>query len=109
MSRYAIYGKYTPEALAAVRQAGYRSRETQMKALTESLGGRIEAAYFMPSAQWDFMAVAEIPDSAGLFAMLSMAGATGSFERGDVVELYTASEADAAIGAHLSWKAPGEA
>ncbi len=108
MIRYAIYGKYTPDTLAAVRKAGYASRETQMKVLAESLGGRLEVAYFMPSTQWDFMAVVEIPEAAGLFAMLSMAGATGSFERGDVVEVYTAAEADAAIGAHLNWTAPGQ-
>lgn len=108
MSRYAVYGKYTPEALTAVRESGYASRETQMNVLAESLGGHLEAAYFMPSAQWDFMAVVEIPDAARMFAMMSMAGATGTFLRGEVVEVYTATEADAAIGAQLDWTAPGK-
>ncbi|MFN0089989.1 MAG: GYD domain-containing protein [Acidimicrobiales bacterium] len=107
MPRFVIYAKYTPAALTEVRKAGYASREAQMRALPESLGGKLEAAYFMPSTQWDFMAIMELPSSAAAFAMASLGNASGSFERADYAELFSADEADAAIAASTTWSPPG--
>ena len=55
MPTFAVAAKYTPEALAAVRKAGFASREPMMKSIAEQFGGKMLAVYWPASPDWDFV------------------------------------------------------
>jgi hypothetical protein len=63
--------------------------------------------YFINSPEWDFVNTAEV-DADGAFAINSMAKASGTIERGLMLEVRTAAEADQAVTAQLSWSPPGK-
>ena len=108
MPTYAIGGKYTAEALAAVRAAGYPSREAAGKQLVESLGGRLLSWYWTTSPDQDFVAICEVPSGDEIFAMGSIGNSSGAFVRTQAVELYTSAEAQAAVMREARWRPPGE-
>ena len=107
MPKFALSSKYTPEALAAVREAGYASREAVMKSITEQLGGKLLSQYWISSPDYDFVAIAELPSADDAFALLSMSDAGGASVRNRAIELRTSAEADAAIAKQLTWTPPG--
>lgn len=98
MPRYAIFGKYTPEALQAVREAGYASRLDALTAAVESAGGHVESLDFMSSAyDFDIMIRVDLPDSAAHFALTDRIMSTGVATKSATYELFDAAAADAAI------------
>jgi uncharacterized protein with GYD domain len=107
MAKFMVLGKYTADALAAVRRESYQSRAAGGDKMAASVNGRFEAMYFIPDGTWDLLAMLECNDD-GLFAISSMAGASGTFERFEVHQLRTAEEADAAIAAPVAWAPPGQ-
>ena len=108
MVMYLGTGKYTSEALAGVRQAGYVSRRTASEQTVESLGGRLESMYFTRSNQWDLIVVMTLPDSDAAFAFQSFGQSRGVFERMELFELRTPEEADAAVKVQAAWFPPGQ-
>jgi hypothetical protein len=50
----------------------------------------------------------ELPDSAAAFALLSMANASGVTQDGDVFELLSPTQADAAISGQIQYIPPGQ-
>ena len=105
MARYLFLAKYAPDALAAVRKEGYSSRPAAMDKLVASVGGSVESVYFMPSSSWDFLSIVNA-SSDGVFAICSVAMASGAFARTDIHELRTADEADRLISGQLDWSPP---
>lgn len=103
----AVSAKYTPEALAAVRKAGYASREPAIKSMIEQFDGKFLAVYWPLSPDWDFVALAELPSTDDAFAIQSFGDATGAFLRSQYTELRTSAEADAAIARQVDWTRPG--
>lgn len=92
-------GKYAPEALQAVRDAGYASRVEALQGAVESVGGRLESLDFMPSAyEFDVMIRADLPSPAAHFALTGMVMASGIAVSATTYELFTAEEADLAVG-----------
>jgi uncharacterized protein with GYD domain len=108
MPKYMAIAKYTSEAVGGVRKAGYQSRQQALESMAESLGGKLEAIYFLSSGSWDLLTIMDLPDSAAAFALLSFANSTGVTAQGDVIELLTPAQADAAIARQVKWTAPGE-
>ena len=106
MPRYMFSAKYTPEAAAKVREAGYASRVEPHKALTASLGGTCESIWFT-TGDWSHHVVVDMPSEAAAFAVESVAWATGLVERLNVQPLFTAAEADAVIAADVDYTPPG--
>ena len=108
MPRYAVFGKFTAEALAAIRDAGYQSREAPTRALYESVGGTLEAYYMLSSGDWDALHIVTLPDADAAFALYKVAMSSGGAERALVQELRTLAEADAADKrVSTTYKAPG--
>jgi len=107
MGRYLVCGRYTPEATAAVREAGYASRVEVLEGMFESLGGRLESVYFT-IGDLSILGIAELPSTAAEFALDSFTWATGTIESAAIYPLFTGEEADAAIAAQLSWAPPGQ-
>ena len=107
MPVFALSAKYTPETLAAVRKAGYASREPALKSLVEQFDGKFLAVYWTSSPDWDFVAIAELPSADNAFAMQSFGDATGALQRSQYTQLRTSAEADAAIARQVDWTPPG--
>lgn len=107
MPRYLTLTKYTPDALAAVRKEGYTSRVQNLRTLMESVGGSLESLYFMPSAQWDFVAINNC-DSDAAFAILSLGSSSKVVERVEMYELKTGEEADSAVARQMQYRPPGD-
>jgi uncharacterized protein with GYD domain len=108
MPKFMATAKYTPQALQGVRKDGYQSRQPALEKLAESLGGKLEQVYFAVSPNCDLVAIMELPDSAAAFALLSMANASGVTQDGDVFELLSPTQADAAISGQIQYIPPGQ-
>ena len=105
MAKYMVLGKYSPSGLEAVRRDGYASRTDGLRKWADSVGGNIECMYFMPSAEWDYVAIGDM-DSDALFAIGSQGAASGAFERFHFQELRSAEEADRLVNKPVIWKPP---
>jgi len=106
MAKFMILGKYTSQAMEAVRREGYRTRAAGGDKMAASVGGTFASMHFIPDGIWDLVAVFDCDDD-GLFAISSMAGASGTFERFEVHQLRTAEEADKVVAAQVDWTPPG--
>lgn len=107
MPTFALSGKYTAEALAAVREAGFVSREPQMQAVVEQMGGKFLAVYWPASPDWDFVVLCDLPNADAAYAMVSFSNASGTFLKTQAVQLRTSAEADSAIAPQVEWTPPG--
>jgi uncharacterized protein with GYD domain len=110
MPKYLALFKYSGDAMAAMidHSAG---REAAVRAVAESVGGHLDALYWMFGAH-DGIAIVDAPDSltmAGLSAAVSSTGAITS----EVHELFTADDVqrilDTAGRAREHFARPGEA
>ena len=110
MTRYVTLVKYSPETLAAVREAGYASRVGVVRAAVESIGGTLESLDFMPSSSdYDFMVRIDVPSPEAGFAMGSMSWASGIASRMTTYEMYSGEAADAALGgSSIDYTPPGQ-
>ena len=106
MPKYLFSAKYTPEAAATVREAGYASRVDTTKAMAASLGGTCESVWFT-TGDWSIHFIIDLPTEAAAFAVDSVAWASGTGERIIFQPLFTAAEADAAIAAKVDYTPPG--
>ncbi|MGE4163956.1 MAG: hypothetical protein AB7G23_19695 [Vicinamibacterales bacterium] len=106
MSSYVIFAKYSAAALASVREAGYQSRVPAMHAMIGSLGGSVERIMFFDSCNWDFMLLVDGEEDM-IFAMGSAAGASGTFERFDVLPGRSPEQMDAIVQRQYDWTPPG--
>jgi uncharacterized protein with GYD domain len=106
MPIFEISGKYTAAAHAAVRQAGYASREAAGRKMVEELGGTLLSWYWVFSPERDFVAVCDLPSGDALFAMGSIGESSGAFVRSFGFELRTSEQAQAAIAPETSWRPP---
>lgn len=105
MPKYMVMGKYTPTGMEGVRKDGYTSRVQGLEKWAASVGASMECMYFMPSGDWDYVAIAD-GDSDALFAVCSQGVASGVFARTQVYELKSGEEADRAIAGGGVWKPP---
>ena len=99
--------KYTPEALVAIRAAGYAERERYANEAMEGLGGKIIAINWTLHEEWDAVNVAELPDNKTVFDMQAAIRASGAVERSHVTIAFTSDEADAALG-NMEYAGPGQ-
>ena len=106
MPIFEISGKYTAEAHAAVRKAGYPSREAAGRQMIESLGGKLLSWYWVASPERDFVATCELPSSDALYVMGSVGESSGAFVRTSGIEVRTSEQAQAAIAQHPTWSPP---
>lgn len=105
MSHYLFRARYTPQGIKGVMKEGAASRVKAVKALVESVGGKVEAAYWAFGDD-DFILIAELPDNAAAVAAASTVGASGAVSISTTV-LLTAKEVDEARGRTAKYRAPG--
>ena len=105
MGHYLIRASYTREGIQGVLRDGGSGRAAAVKALVESVGGRLDCAYWALGED-DFIGIAELPDNTAAAAMAATVGASGGATVTTTV-LLTAEEVDAAVRLHPSYRAPG--
>src|SRR5215218_2184491 len=108
MPKYVAFARYSPEALEGIRKVGYASREPALENLCKSLGGTLEAIYFLNASHWHLMTIQDLPDTDAVFALFSFVGANGAIPEAEIIELRSPAEADAAVARQLNWTPPGQ-
>jgi uncharacterized protein with GYD domain len=95
MPKAVMFGKYSPEAWKGAVEQGSTARETQVRALFESLGASLDAFYMLPGGDWDFMLMIDVPGADTLAAVKKAVSPTGAVIAQDTKVIMTAAEFDA--------------
>lgn len=77
MPRYMYLGQYNAEGIQGVVAEGGSSREAETRALFERVGARIETYLFAVGADFDFLIIAEAPDTVAAIIPPMIASAGG--------------------------------
>lgn len=87
MAKYAIFFSYSSDTWARmIKSPG--DRTAAIRQLTDSVGGTLDAAYWMFGAH-DGIVVVDVPDSIRAAALSVAVGSTGSFKHLETHELFT--------------------
>jgi len=106
MPKYLYQASYTTEGIKGVMKDSPSRRLKAAEALTQSLGGKLECFYFCFGAD-DVITIVDLPDNAAAAALAATVGATG-LVHGRVTPLLTMEEADKALAAKTTYRAPGQ-
>jgi uncharacterized protein with GYD domain len=106
MPHYLFQATYTQKGLEGTKKDGAASRIPAFRQLFESLGGRLESAYWA-FGEADIIIIGELPDNVAAVAssMLSRLAGTGAIR---TTVLLTAVEIDEAFERDLTYRSPGE-
>lgn len=105
MPHYLFRAHYSQAGIQGVLKEGAASRIKAVTDLAESLGGRVEAAYWAFGDD-DFIMIAELPNNAAAAAAATRVSASGVGGITTTV-LLTAADVDEARGLHPSYRPPG--
>lgn len=105
MPHFMFTASYTAEGLKGVLGEGATQRMAAIERLFESVGGRLEAAYWS-FGHTDFVAIAELPDNAAAAAVATTVAASGVAAIGTTV-LLTAQDVDDAAARGVEYRLPG--
>lgn len=78
MPHYLYLGRYTGEGCAGIVAEGGSRREADTRRVFEQVGGRLETYLFAFGPDFDFVIVAEMPDTAAALVPPLLASATGT-------------------------------
>ena len=95
MPKAVMFGKYSTEAWRGAVEQGATARETQVRALFESLGASLDGFYMLPGGDWDFMLMVDVPGADTLAAVKKAVSPTGAVVAQDTRVIMTAAEFDA--------------
>lgn len=105
MPKYMFEATYTAEGARGLLKDGGSKRKAAVKALVESVGGKLECMYYV-LGDTDVLLIADLPDVAA-GAALSIAVAASGGVTGKSTVLLTAEDIDAAVKKSPSYTAPG--
>ena len=88
-------GRYTTTAWAGVNQSA-QARMAATAALAESVGGSVDAMYWCPGDEWDFVLIVSGIDASGVMAIKKVVGESGAMVSTKARVLLDADEFDAA-------------
>ena len=95
MARYLYLGRYNGDGCRGVVAEGGSGRESETRELFSALGGRVETYQFAVGPDFDFVIIAEMPDTAAAIVPPLMASATGTVEVRTTLLLSPAEEEEA--------------
>jgi uncharacterized protein with GYD domain len=107
MPRYLGLFKYSAEGNKGFLKDMAAGREAATRQALESVGGKLEAMYWMVSGEYSGIGIWELPDAASGAALSALTASTGAFSEVKSIELLTASEMDAALSKSMTYRAPG--
>jgi uncharacterized protein with GYD domain len=105
MPKYLTQVSYTVEGVKGLLKEGATSRQDAIRALIESVGGKLETFYFAFGPD-DLIVIADLPDNTTP-AALSMATAASGFATARTTVLLTPEEIDQACKAKVAYRPPG--
>lgn len=97
MARYITFFSYSAEAVKAMIHHP-SDRSAAASALVESLGGSVEAFYWM-QGQHDGFLISELPDSVSGTALVAAVGSTGAITNLESHELFDHDQQAAIVAA----------
>ena len=106
MPHFLFTATYSTEGVQGVLAEGASSRMEVVRKLCESLGGRLEAGYWL-FGDADYIGIAELPDNAAAAALATRVSSSGTVSISTTV-LLTAAEVDEARGRNPDYRPPGE-
>ena len=105
MPKFLLAVSYTSEGIKGVRKDKASGRKAAASHAAESVGGRLEALYYC-LGQDDAIAIVDVPDTAAA-AALALAVSGSGLAHARTTALLTIEEADKALSASVSYRAPG--
>jgi uncharacterized protein with GYD domain len=105
MAKYLISASYTAEGLKGLQKDKASGRRRAIDAATESVGGKVECAYFALGGD-DVYIIVDMPDSATAAALGVAVSATGMV-RTKTTALISVEELDRALGKEVKYRRPG--
>jgi len=105
MAKYLVSGCYTADGLKGLQKDKASGRRQAVTAAIESLGGRLECAYFA-LGEYDVYLIADLPDNVSVAALAITASASG-LVRTRTIPLMTIEEVDQALAKTINYRAPG--
>jgi uncharacterized protein with GYD domain len=96
MKHYLAFFKYTDAAVKAMTE-NPQDREAAARKLAEGFGGKLDVAYWTPSAEYDGFAVYEYPDDVTAEASAAFARSSLNFQKTETIPLLTSEEFKAAM------------
>jgi uncharacterized protein with GYD domain len=105
MAKYLIQASYTAEGARGLLKDGGSKRRTAIRALAESVGGKLESVYYAFGAT-DVFVVIDAPDNASAAAASLVVGASGAAATTTTV-LLTPEEIDQAVKKTVTYMPPG--
>lgn len=106
MAKYLVHGNYVGDGVAGLLKEGGSSRTAVAKTLIESVGGTLECFYYA-FGEYDFYAIADVPDHSTMVSLSLTLNATGAIRLGTTV-LLSAEEMDAATRITPTYRPPGQ-
>jgi uncharacterized protein with GYD domain len=100
-----LQATYSDDALKGLRAEGGSARRAVTERLFESLGGRLEAAYWALEEDM-FVGIVEVPDNVTMAAIRLAVGASAA-GRIRVTVLLSPDEVDAAAKVEVPYRRPG--
>src|ERR1700724_340729 len=104
MSKYLIEASYTAEGAKGVMKAGGTARRDVVRKMVESLGGRLEAFYFV-FGENDVHVILDLPENLTAAAISLAVMSTGA-ARTKTTVLLTPEEIDQAVKTPVDYEPP---
>jgi uncharacterized protein with GYD domain len=105
MAKYLITASYTSQGTRGLLGEGGSNRKAVLQKALESVGGRLDAMYYMYGDD-DVMLIADVPDAASGLALSLAANASGTV-RVKTTPLITVEEVDAACKKTVKYQGAG--
>ncbi|MBV9248756.1 MAG: GYD domain-containing protein [Acetobacteraceae bacterium] len=105
MPKFLIAASFTPEGLRELQKDKASGRRQAIASAIESLGGKLEAAYYA-LGEHDVFIIADLPSHIRA-AALSVAASAAGLVRTHTTALLTVEEADEALQQMVQYRPPG--
>ena len=108
MGKYLLHGSYSIEGnRGIIKGGGGTARRKAIAALVESVGGKLESAYWALGKD-DFYIIVDLPNNVTVAAIALQVGASGAISRLASTPLLTAEDVDAATKVGVKYTPPGQ-
>ena len=108
MGKYLLHGSYSIEGnQGIVKGGGGTARRKAITTLVESVGGKLESAYWALGKD-DFYIIVDLPNNVAVAAVALQVGGSGAISRLSSTPLLTAEDVDAATKVGVKYTPPGQ-
>ena len=107
MPKYLFQASYTTEGAKGLLKEGGTKRRAAVEQLIKSVGGKLEAFYFV-LGESDAVLLVDAPDNASVVAVSLTTAAAGAVTNLKTTVLLTPEEMDQATKKSVSYRPPGQ-